>query len=97
MDEIREEFYVALPSNSSFNFYPDNTQSSYCTKLASALMLEDNFECGVKEIFIPRNYFNVGEHNNGYLLTSNKDIERPDFKEYKIDFHYTNTENTVEF
>jgi len=61
-------------------------------------MLDGNFECGVKEIFIPRNYFNVAEHNNGYSLTYDKDIETLiDFKEYKIDFQYSNAENTVEF
>lgn len=98
MDEIRDEFYVALPSNSSTNVFPGNTPSSYRTKLASALMLEGDFECGVKEIFIPRNYFNVVAHNSVYSLTYEKVVETSvEFMEYKIDFPNSNADNTIQF
>ena len=70
-------FYVTLPSNASMQYFPKNTQSSYRTKLASPLILNGEWEVGLAEIFIPRNWFNVGEHNNDYTLTYKAERECP--------------------
>lgn len=62
-------FYVTLPSNSSMDYFPKNTQSSFCTKLSSSLILSGgDWEVGLSEIFIPRSWFNVDQHNNGYQV-----------------------------
>jgi len=33
-------FYITLPSNSSMEYYPENTVACYTTKLASTVELE---------------------------------------------------------
>lgn len=62
------DFYVTLPSNASMQYFPRNTQSSYRTKLLSPLMLSGEWEVGISEIFIPRNWFNIADHNNDYMI-----------------------------
>lgn len=68
MDQILEEFYVSLPSNSSMDYFPENTQASYRTKLSSPLALSGEWEVALREIFMSRNWFNVGKHNNSYSV-----------------------------
>jgi len=46
-------FYVTLPSNSSAEYYPDNTVSRYTTKLADKIELEGDWEVGLAEISVP--------------------------------------------
>ncbi len=43
-------FYVTLPSNSSFEYYPENALNNYTTKLHSTLRLEGNYEVGLVEM-----------------------------------------------
>lgn len=68
MDQILEEFYVSLPSNSSMDYFPENTQARYRTKLSSPLALSDEWEVALTEIFMSRNWFNIGKHNNSYSV-----------------------------
>lgn len=68
MDQILEEFYVSLPSNSSMDYFPENTQASYRTKLSSPLALSGEWEVALTEIFMSRNWFNVGNHKNSYSV-----------------------------
>lgn len=48
-------FYVVLPSDSSGNYFPHNTLSSYTTQLAQPLELkrEDNWHCALVELSYP--------------------------------------------
>ena len=46
-------FYVTLPSNSSMDYYPENTVACYTTKLANAVELEGDWEVGLAEMSIP--------------------------------------------
>lgn len=77
MDSIKNEFYVTLPSNSSMNYFPENTQSSYRTKLSSPLVLVGDWEVGLSEVFLSRNWFNIGNHNNTYSITEFKEENIP--------------------
>lgn len=78
MDEITSEFYVLLPSNSSTDFFPSNTQSSYRTKLSTPLALNSgDWQVGLAEIFIPKNWFNIGDHNNTYFVTHETEVATP--------------------
>lgn len=77
MDQILEEFYVSLPSNSSMDYFPENTQASYRTKLSSPLMLSGEWEVALTEIFMSRNWFNIGKHNNGYSVDIVKEESSP--------------------
>jgi len=52
-------FYMTLPSNSSGEYYPDNTVARYTTKLANKIELEGDWEVGLTEISIPSAVDNV--------------------------------------
>ena len=43
-------FYLTLPSNSSMNYYPDNTLAHYTTALAQEVDLSGRWEVGLSEI-----------------------------------------------
>jgi hypothetical protein len=43
-------FYLVLPSNSSFDFYPHNTLTNYTTRLPNDVELNDDWEVGLEEI-----------------------------------------------
>ena len=77
MDEILDEFYVTLPSNASMDYFPDNTQSSYRTKLFSPIVISGQWEVALSEVFMSRNWFNVNSHNNSYSVTLIKEESLP--------------------
>lgn len=80
-----DNFYVTLPSNSSMNFFPDNTQSHFRTKLSKPITLNGFWEVGLSEICIPKNWFNIGHHNNHYSVTIQREEEiKRDINEYEI-------------
>ncbi|GBM53885.1 hypothetical protein AVEN_64813-1 [Araneus ventricosus] len=89
MDDVKE-FYVTLPSDSSMNYFPSNTQSSYRTKLSAPLLLNGEWEVALSEISIPRNWFNVGDLNNSYTaLYEKEDVMVTDKFEHEIKISYT--------
>ena len=49
--EAPDDFYVELPSNSSNNIFPDNTHANYKVKLARPLMLTEDYEVALVEVF----------------------------------------------
>jgi hypothetical protein len=55
-------FYVILPSNSSFEYYPENTLNNYTTKLHSTLRLGRKYEVGLVEMSYPQNWIYKNEH-----------------------------------
>ena len=52
-------FYLAVPSDSSQKFFPNNKISSYTTKLAKEIILYDEYEIGLSTIHFPLSYYNV--------------------------------------
>ena len=48
--------YVTLPSNSSMNFFPNNTLSSFTTKLQHQISLDGLYEVALTEIILPFNW-----------------------------------------
>ena len=52
-------FYVTLPSNSSMDYYPENTVARYTTRLSSPIELEGDWEVGLAEMSIPCVVYNV--------------------------------------
>lgn len=93
------DFYITLPSNSSIEHFPENTQSCFRTKLSAPLVLVgDDWEVGLTEIFIPKTWYNVDGHNSTYSVTL--DVEervprRPN--EYVIDVRLENNMNVLDF
>lgn len=53
------QFYVTLPSTSSFKYFPNNKLSSYTTHLHSPLRLVGDWEVGLVEISYPRTWYNI--------------------------------------
>lgn len=94
MEEVNSDFYITLPSNASMNYFPNNTQSSYRTKLVSPLTLSGDWEIGLVEIFFPRNWFNIGSHNNNYIIyTESQKNVQAESVEYQITFVYNPKES----
>ena len=54
-------FYLTLPSNSSMDYYPNNTVAQYTTKLNRVIELDGDWEIGLTEISIPSHVHNVIE------------------------------------
>ena len=54
-------FYLTLPSNSSMDYYPENTVARYTTKLPNTIELESDWEVGLTEISMPSQVENVIE------------------------------------
>ena len=52
-------FYLTLPSNSSEEYFPDNTKTEFTTKLASTIELTNEWEVGLAEIMFPRSWYTV--------------------------------------
>jgi hypothetical protein len=55
---VMNGFYVVLPSNSSMDYFPENTVAHYKTKLARGICSDDNYEVALVEIIYPVNYLN---------------------------------------
>ena len=52
-------FYLAIPSDSSHKFFPNNKISGYTVKLAKEIILHDEHEIGISCIHFPLTYYNV--------------------------------------
>ncbi len=52
-------FYLTLPSNSSQQFFPDNTLTEFTTKLPSTIELTNEWEVGLAEIMFPRSWYTI--------------------------------------
>ena len=59
-----DEFYVTLPSNSSMDYYPDNTLSDFTTKLFKPIHLTGEWEVALTEISFPHSFYNIVEPFN---------------------------------
>ena len=74
-------FYLAVPSDSSHKFFPNNKISSYNTKLAKEIILYDDYEIGLSSIHFPLTYYNV---------------KKGEFKVFKIIEKENNSSNIIE-
>ena len=54
-------FYLTPPSNSSMEYYPDNSASHYHVKLPQDINLTGEYEVGLSEIQFSSTYFNIRE------------------------------------
>jgi hypothetical protein len=52
-------FYLTLPSNSSQEFFPNNTLTEFTTKLPSTIELANEWEVGLAEIMFPRSWCTI--------------------------------------
>jgi hypothetical protein len=52
-------FYITLPSDSSANYYPDNTIARFVTKLPERIRFDGEYKMGLAEIIYPHTWYNV--------------------------------------
>ena len=56
-ENIMEQFYVVLPSDSSSYYFPRNTMANFRTKLITQIEIEpDRWKVGLIEIPYPKGY-----------------------------------------
>jgi hypothetical protein len=63
-------FYITLPSDSSANYYPDNTIARFVTKLPERIRLEGEYEMGLAEIIYPHTWYNVDNEDKKYWVAA---------------------------
>ena len=54
-------FYLTLPSNSSLQFYPENTLTHFTTHLPHTINLQGQWEVGLAEIQYPHTWHNLSD------------------------------------
>ncbi|KAF4518578.1 hypothetical protein B566_EDAN015729 [Ephemera danica] len=61
---MKDNFYLTLPSNSSFDAFPDNKTSCFTTHLPQRISLQGQYEVAVVECHFPRTFANINNTNN---------------------------------
>lgn len=81
MDYEQDQFFLHLPSNSSDDFYPNNTKAEFTTRLLHNVELSGNWECGISEILFDKRWLNVPEDEKWRIVFRNSvdtsDSNRP--------------------
>ncbi len=72
---MNSHFYVTLPSDSSANYYPDNSVARFVTKLPERIRLEGDYEMALSELIYPHNWFNVSNNDGKYWFAAVKQEE----------------------
>ncbi|GFV21548.1 uncharacterized protein TNCV_5121351 [Trichonephila clavipes] len=77
MAENMTDFHILLPSNSSMQYFPDNSPNHFRTKLSRPITLNGEWECCLSEVTLPGKYFTIQpRYNDFYTVT--REIEVPD-------------------
>jgi hypothetical protein len=63
-------FYVTLPSDSSANYFPNNTVARFITQLPERIHLEGEYEMALAEIIYPHTWYNVDNQDEKYWLAA---------------------------
>ena len=56
---MRDQFYIVLPSNSSMQYFPENTTSHFVTKLPKEVQLHGDWTVALTEIQIPLTFLHL--------------------------------------
>ncbi|KAK6167066.1 hypothetical protein SNE40_021173 [Patella caerulea] len=90
-----DQFYVTLPSNSSFHYYPHNKISHFTTKLAKPLQLQGVWSCGLVEIHYPCSWNKFYVKDCWLTYRSKTEVEGPHRLRLSIPDGYYDTGNDV--
>src|SRR5215831_8234280 len=61
-------FYLTLPSNSSLSYYPENTLTTFTTRLANPIKLQGDWECALVEISFPCNWYTIPQDSRIFYI-----------------------------
>lgn len=67
---MNSHFYVILPSDSSAEYYPDNTVARFVTKLPGRICLDGEYEMALVEIIYPHTWYNVDNEDGKYWISA---------------------------
>ena len=59
-------FYMTLPSDSSQQYFPENTISHFTTQLPVPVELNGQWEVGLSEMIYPHTWYNINQSNNSF-------------------------------
>jgi hypothetical protein len=68
-------FYVTLPSESSVNYYLNNTVARFIMKLPEHIRLEGDYETGLAEFIYPYSWYNVDNQDGEYWIAAVPKVE----------------------
>ena len=80
-------FRMSLPSNSSRNYFPNNTAGNFKVKIPYLPNSNAVYECALTEIIFPNRYKNVRESSNEIRVIDDSE----NVTEYKIEPYYYST------
>ncbi|GFQ75015.1 uncharacterized protein TNCT_278861 [Trichonephila clavata] len=76
MVENMTDFHILLPSNSSMQYFPNNSPNHFRTKLSRPITLNGEWECCLSEVTLLGKYFTIQpRYNDFYTVT--REIEIP--------------------
>jgi len=59
---------LVLPSDSSFEYFPNNTTSNFSVKLATPVRVSDQWEIGLDEVILPNQICNIRKNKNEIVI-----------------------------
>ena len=62
-------FYMTLPSNSSSQFFPNNTMANFKTKLHAPVSLSGSWECALVDINFPKTWFTINKDSAAFKVS----------------------------
>ena len=65
---MNDHFYVTLPSDSSADYFPNNTVARFVTRLPERIRLDGEYEMGLAEIIYPHTWYNVDNNGDRYWI-----------------------------
>lgn len=83
-----DSFKVYLPSNASFDLFPDNTPTAYRTRFDNPIELNGNWEVGVESISYP-SHFRDEKEKGRILFHTMASVTTPVNNLYPFRFHTT--------
>ena len=69
-------FYLTLTSNSSMEYFPDNTVTKYTPSLPQTVDLDGSWEVGLAEIQYPHSWYNVKQSGMWLRLHNRRGKEK---------------------
>jgi hypothetical protein len=85
---MNRHFYVTLPSDSSADYYPNNTVARFVTKLLEHIRLDGDYEMGLSELIYPHSWYNVDNKDGKYWIAAVPKVEEKAFPKIFIQSGY---------
>ena len=88
-------YYLTLPSNSSMNYFPNNTLTHYTTNLPKITDLDGAWEIGLAEIQYPHSWYNVNNNEAWLKVHFYKESELQNHLLLLPDWYYSSVKRII--